>query len=291
MESTSTEGIAPPCLLMTENIVCGAHLGSRLDLLDVLEVLCGRYDPSIFPAVVTKVKDSGDTCVSIFRSGHIIISGASSEMQAIFAGHLVVDKLNQDLHRADLRIFNFTINNLVAAGDLGYDVDLNVMNEYRHEELSYFPEVFEGLHWRTENPKIGFGISGGGKVIATGLRKFSDIVDVAQERVKQVWEYRVGNKSMNKESVSVDRRFDNRRKKRKKKKQVTTQTAAAAVDETRIQQSLRSTEAILKQREEKERKRADELMPFLPIFPQRTEATRQQYKCARYIEYCNKRKF
>jgi hypothetical protein len=39
--------------LIVQNVVCNAYMGAKVDLYDVCEVLHGRYDPSVFPAVVS----------------------------------------------------------------------------------------------------------------------------------------------------------------------------------------------------------------------------------------------
>lgn len=45
--------------LNVENVVCDANLGSTLELRDVVQLLNGRLDPKVFPAVVSIIKVRG----------------------------------------------------------------------------------------------------------------------------------------------------------------------------------------------------------------------------------------
>jgi TATA-box binding protein (TBP) (component of TFIID and TFIIIB) len=57
--------------LIVQNVVCNAYMGAKVDLYDVCEVLHGRYDPSVFPAVVSicRVSKKRWTTQKKFASG------------------------------------------------------------------------------------------------------------------------------------------------------------------------------------------------------------------------------
>jgi TATA-box binding protein (TBP) (component of TFIID and TFIIIB) len=48
----------PPTVprLIVQNVVCDANLGAKFKLPDITEILQGRWDPDIFPAVVSIAK-------------------------------------------------------------------------------------------------------------------------------------------------------------------------------------------------------------------------------------------
>ena len=196
-----------------QNVVCNAYLGSEVDLQDVCELLHGRLDERVFPAVVSIVRESKDVSVSIFKSGQLVISGARSYAQAAHAAYLVVEKLNSAMWRTDLRVYNFAIQNLVGSADLGFLLNLPAMAVYDKPNLNHEPETFEGLHWRTTEPNIGFVLFGSGKAVATGMKQFSQLL-IAEERLRQLNKYRLHHEQLPESVLEAARnniRFDKKK--------------------------------------------------------------------------------
>jgi transcription initiation factor TFIID TATA-box-binding protein len=199
--------------IIPQNVVCNAYLGNTVDLQHVCEILHGRYDPSVFPAVVSLVREAGDVSVSIFHSGQLVISGARSCPQAAHAAYLVAEKLNTDMWRTDLRVFNFAIQNIVGSSDLAFPLNLPVMNVYDKVNLNHNAEDFEGLHWRTLDPNIGYMVFGSGKVVATGMKNFYQIA-IAEERLQQLNKYQLNHERVPESVIEAARRnirFDKKR--------------------------------------------------------------------------------
>jgi len=284
--------------VVVQNVVCNAYLGSTVDMLDVCEVLQGRYDKEAFPAVVSIVRESGNVSVSVFESGQLVISGARSLLQALNVAYLLVQKLNQDFHRTDLRVYNFAIQNIVGSSDLGFPLNLHAMDAYNKNDLTYQPEDFEGLHLRTTNPKIGFMVFGSGKVVATGIKKFEHIA-IAEQRLKRLNRYHSGYEQVPRNVITQAEeniRFD------RKRKQVTNSSGSSnnnnnnetggggvvAVIERRRQAAEKQYTLTMQQRKANEELQARQSIPFQPLLLPFRSKMRVKYKSEELTEALRK---
>ena len=79
--------------LIVRNVVSSMNLTTRFDCHELVEALHGRYDRVVFPAVVSKCKETRTTN-SCFASGKVVVSGAKSESHALLSAHLLILQLH-----------------------------------------------------------------------------------------------------------------------------------------------------------------------------------------------------
>ena len=81
-----------------------------------------------------------------------------------------------------------TIQNIVAAGNIGMDLNLNML-AMKLENTEYEPEQFPGLVYKLMDAKATFLLFSNGKIVCTGTKSEEDVhkaIDALVERIKQV---------------------------------------------------------------------------------------------------------
>jgi len=95
-----------------------------------------------------------------------------------------VKKIVKGLNQAGITVTGkpeITIQNIVASGDLGVTVNLE-LTAMTLENSLYEPEQFPGLIHRMRNPKTVILIFGSGKIVITGA-KFEEQVPEAAKKI------------------------------------------------------------------------------------------------------------
>jgi TATA-box binding protein (TBP) (component of TFIID and TFIIIB) len=111
------------CPPTASNYVCTAHINARVDNAKLAFILSGRYAPKIFPCcTVTGLFPRLTYQIFEQENAKIVISGASSTLEALFGLHLLVLNLSRSLKRT-VRIFKFRVENIVAFGGFGFWFD------------------------------------------------------------------------------------------------------------------------------------------------------------------------
>jgi len=144
--------------IQVENVVCVGDLGRTIDRLQVAACLNARFDPLIFPALVSHQLETG-AVLSIFSTGKVVIVGCRDEDKGLIAMHLLVRTLWRVM-RLRTRVCNFTVCNIVGRIRLPWRLNLNrILTELQESPLtvqanaegkgglSYEPEAFPGLTW------------------------------------------------------------------------------------------------------------------------------------------------
>jgi len=163
-------------LIKVVNVVASVTLGQNIDLLSVVKVLpeTVEYKPDEFPGLIFKLK-TPKTATLIFSSGKMVCTGAKSEELARAAVMHVVDELK----RSGIRILGepeVYIQNIVASVDLRGKIDLE-RSSFILERTMYEPEMFPGLIYRMDSPKVAILIFSSGKLVCAGARKEESIVE------------------------------------------------------------------------------------------------------------------
>lgn len=158
-----------------QNVVASASLGIELDLNTLALHLNGaEYDPQVFPGLVYRLKDP-KTATLLFRSGKLVCTGAKDRDQVTKAVELVVDAIRA----AGVPVDDYpevTVQNIVASADLGSPVNLSsTVISLGLEKVEYEPEVFPGLVYRLDNPKVVMLLFGSGRLVCTGAKKPIDV--------------------------------------------------------------------------------------------------------------------
>jgi transcription initiation factor TFIID TATA-box-binding protein len=180
--------------LRISNVVCTAWAGKSLDLRLVQLASSGRLDETVFPSSVSRARNP-ETTNSIFDTGRILITGASSPEAALYAAIRFIDKLNRSLFE-DLSVFNFKVQNIVSSFSLGYHLNIDMF--YSDQKTTaqgtahYEPSLFRGCSWKPMNGLV-FVLFLSGRVVLTGARSWEEALASYNEALPILARYKVGN--------------------------------------------------------------------------------------------------
>ncbi|VDK23614.1 unnamed protein product, partial [Taenia asiatica] len=175
-----------------QNIVCTVNLEIRLDLRRIARsARNAEYNPKRFAAVIMRIREPRTTAL-IFSSGKMVCTGAKSENEARLAARKyarIIQKLG-----FDARFKGFTIQNMVGSCDVRFHIRLEGLNAAQKKfttqqdgsvkEIFFFryePELFPGLVYRMQKPKIVLLIFVSGKIVLTGRRFILNCAKVRDE--------------------------------------------------------------------------------------------------------------
>jgi transcription initiation factor TFIID TATA-box-binding protein len=137
-----------------------------------------QYDPESFPGVVYKSEDPRASFL-IFASGKMNCVGASSMNDA----KLAIKKLTAKLRKARIKMKTapkVKVQNIVASINFGRKFDLEHIAG-RFENTEYEPEVFPGLVFRLDDPKVVILLFVSGKGVCAGAKSMRDVNRAAQK--------------------------------------------------------------------------------------------------------------
>ena len=123
-----------------------------------------------------KIREPRTTAL-IFSTGKMVITGAKSEndsMQAARIFSAAVQKVHQGL---EIKLTDFKIQNIVACSDVGFSVKLESLQEElkKKAKCHYEPELFPGLIYKMEEPKVALLIFTSGKIVLAGAKSRKDV--------------------------------------------------------------------------------------------------------------------
>jgi transcription initiation factor TFIID TATA-box-binding protein len=163
------DGIQPKL----QNIVSTANLKCELDLREIaLQAKNAEYNPKRFAAVIMRIREPKTTAL-IFASGKMVCTGARSEEDSKKAARQyakIIHKLN-----FPVKFTEFKIQNIVGSCDVGFPIRLEGLANAHSRFCSYEPEMFPGLIYRMQKPKIVLLIFVSGKLVLTGAKDRNDI--------------------------------------------------------------------------------------------------------------------
>lgn len=161
-----------------QNIVLSVtYEGVKFDLEKLARSLEGaRYDPEVFPGIAYKSYEPQASFL-IFASGKMNCVGAKSMNDA----KLAIKKLTKKLQKAGIKIKvepKVKVQNIVASFDFGREFDLERIAR-TFENTEYEPEVFPGLVFRLDEPKVVVLLFVSGKGVCAGAKSLADIKKAA----------------------------------------------------------------------------------------------------------------
>lgn len=169
------------------NIVVSANLGHDIPLEKMAATLSNtEYNPEQFPGLVIRIKDP-KTSALIFSSGKIVCTGART-MENVRES---IRKIIKSLEKINVKIKKepeVNIQNIVAAGSVGMDLNLNVL-AMKLENTEYEPEQFPGLVYKLPEQKATFLLFSNGKIVCTGTKSEEEVhkaLDKLIENLKKV---------------------------------------------------------------------------------------------------------
>jgi transcription initiation factor TFIID TATA-box-binding protein len=159
--------------LQIQNVVASVIFSERIDLEKIAAAFRDVERRDNFPGLVLKLSNP-KTTILLFKSGKMILTGLKSRENAAIAVTRILknfSKIGIDIKSEPI----IEIQNIVASGDLGKQVDLDEASIVL-ERTIYEPEVFPGLIVRALDPKACFLVFSSGKIVCTGLRTEKDLV-------------------------------------------------------------------------------------------------------------------
>ena len=156
----------------------------KFDLEKLARSLDGaRYDPEVFPGISYKSEDPPASFL-IFSSGKMNCVGAKSMRDA----KLAIKKLTKKLWKAGIKVKSepkVKVQNIVASFDFEREFDLEWIAR-SFENTEYEPEVFPGLVFRLDEPKVVVLLFVSGKGVCAGAKSMSDIKKAAAKITKLI---------------------------------------------------------------------------------------------------------
>ena len=161
----------PP--ITVDNVVATFKLCDAIDL-----EACARqlyfleYNCSKFTAATLRLLSPATTALT-FASGSVVCTGAKSVELARSAASIYVEVFKQVV--PDARCEGFKIQNLVGSAKCAFAVDLAGILRAFSANATFAIDVFPGLVFRFDNPRIVFLVFRSGSVVITGARTMDTV--------------------------------------------------------------------------------------------------------------------
>lgn len=169
------------------NIVISSSLEQDIPLEKMAATLSNtEYNPEQFPGLVIRIKEP-KTSALIFSSGKIVCTGARS-MEEVERS---IEKIIKSLKKINIDIKikpKVTVQNIVAAGNIGMDLNLNSL-AIKLPNTEYEPEQFPGLVYKLRGTRATFLLFTNGKIVCTGTKTEDEVykaLDKLIETLKKV---------------------------------------------------------------------------------------------------------
>lgn len=157
-----------------QNVVATFNLGvDHLDLRAIaLEKPFIEYNPQKFAAATLRIRQPRTTALA-FASGNMVCTGAKTEIESRLAGRKYVRLLQK--HGIPVSFRAFKIQNIVASAEVPHTLKLMELSRSYGPYVSYEPDLFPGLVFRTTEPKLVFLLFRSGKIVITGAKSRVEI--------------------------------------------------------------------------------------------------------------------
>ena len=169
------------------NIVVSTALEKEIPLEKMAATLPNtEYNPEQFPGLVLRIKEP-KTSALIFSSGKVVCTGART-LEDVDRS---IQSIIKSLKRLDINVTikpEITVQNIVASGSIGMDLNLNVLG-LKLPNTEYEPEQFPGLVHKLKGTNATFLLFSNGKIVCTGTKTeqaVSDATDKLIENLKKV---------------------------------------------------------------------------------------------------------
>ena len=169
------------------NIVISSALEKDIPLEKMAATLSNtEYNPEQFPGLVLSIKEP-KTSALIFSSGKIVLTGART-MEDVQKG---IEAIIKQLKKLNINVTikpEITVQNIVASGNVGMDLNLNVLG-IKLPNTEYEPEQFPGLVHKLKGTNATFLLFSNGKIVCTGTKseqQARDALDKLIETLKKV---------------------------------------------------------------------------------------------------------
>ena len=174
--------------LFLQNCVASCDLHCAPDLAHIAcHAKNAEYNPQRFSAVIMRLREPKCTAL-IFASGKMVITGAKNEDDS----HLAAKKFAAVLVKLGFgaSLGGFKIQNVVATGDCTWPIRLEGLADEHSKFSSYEPELFPGLIYRMESPRIVILVFVSGKLVVTGAKDRSMIIEGINKLYPTLYKFR-----------------------------------------------------------------------------------------------------
>lgn len=175
--------------LKVQNIVATTSLGKEISLTKLARTQSNtEYNPEQFPGLVLRIKEP-KTSALIFSSGKIVCTGARTLEEVDRSIQSIIKSLKKLNIHVTIKP-KVTVQNIVASGSIGMDLNLNVLG-LKLPNTEYEPEQFPGLVHKLKGTNATFLLFSNGKIVCTGTKteqEVNDATDMLIDRLKKVLE-------------------------------------------------------------------------------------------------------
>ena len=170
--SGSVELVVPPFKL--QNVVSTFSLGVTGLNLRYIALKHGflEFNPQTFAAATMRIRNPRTTALA-FASGNMVCTGGKNELQSRLAARKYV-RVFQSVG-IPVCFKSFKIQNIVASCNVGFTIKLQKIADQFGPYVSFEPDLFPGLIFRSINPKLVFLIFRSGKIVITGAKNTEQI--------------------------------------------------------------------------------------------------------------------
>ena len=200
------------------NVVSMVDLGCQLNLSDIAKSCKNsEYNPVRLNAVIMRIKEPKSVAL-IFNSGKMVCAGAKNEADSKTAARKFAKTVKKLVNEVIFK--NFRIINMVATCDFKFRIHLTKLNSeisYKlrktlnskelEKKISYEPQIFPGLIYHMDKPKLAVLIFSSGKVNFVGIKKKDDAFEALKNIQPIIQKYKIVIKNKNDEAK--EKEFDN----------------------------------------------------------------------------------
>ena len=168
----------PSISLRVENVVASIRLAPYIELETLTSQFSDVEEKTNFPGLVIKLQKPKST-ILLFRSGKVVITGTKS----VKSLPKIVSKVRSRLRELDIELDpepKIRVENVVSSGSFGMPINLDLIS-LTLDRTIYEPEVFPGLIYKVDEPKVCFLLFSSGNVICTGAKNNKDIVTAVRD--------------------------------------------------------------------------------------------------------------
>ncbi len=155
------------------NIVVSTSLEHDIPLEKMAATLSNtEYNPEQFPGLVIRVKEP-KTSALIFSSGKVVCTGAKTIEEVALSLQRIITSLQKLNIKIKIKPV-LKIQNIVASGSVGMDLNLNTL-AMKLNNTEYEPEQFPGLVYKLKEAKATFLLFSNGKIVCTGTKSEEEV--------------------------------------------------------------------------------------------------------------------
>jgi transcription initiation factor TFIID TATA-box-binding protein len=166
------------------NIVVSTALEKDVPLEKMAATLPNtEYNPEQFPGLVLRIKDP-KTSALVFSSGKVVCTGARTLEQV----ELSIQSIIKSLKKLNIHVTikpEITVQNIVASGSIGMDLNLNVLG-VKLPNTEYEPEQFPGLVHKLKGTNATFLLFSNGKIVCTGTKTEQQVHEATDQLIENL---------------------------------------------------------------------------------------------------------